>query len=534
MHSKIVVTECINIAYMSDGIKILWADDEIDLLKPQLFFLQKKGYQVTTVSNGYDALEALDSDADIDVVFLDESMPGITGLETLSRMKSKYPGIPAVMITKNEAENIMEDAIGAQIDDYLIKPVNPNQILLTLKKIIDNKRLVSEKTATDYQVEFRNIAVQINSNPSVDEWVEIYKKIIHWELRLDDSNNMQMKEILSMQKEDANREFFKFVSKNYKDWVINRKGPRLSDKLLIEKVFPYFQNEKPIVFVLMDNLRFDQWKILEPIISELYKIEDEDYFYSILPTATQYSRNAIFAGMLPSEIQNRYPDWWLNDNEEGGKNLKEGDLLQEFLKRSVKRDIKSEYVKVTNVSGAKQLQDNALNFLNNDFTAIVYNFIDMLSHSRTEMEVLKELASDEKAYRSLTRSWFLNSPLWATLEKLSERDVQVIITTDHGTIRVKNASKVIGDRETTTNLRYKVGKNLQYDRKDVLELKNPKDCGLPSPNMSSTFIFAKEDVYFLYPNNYSYYNNFFRDTFQHGGVSLEEMICPIIRMVPKK
>jgi hypothetical protein len=288
-----------------------------------------------------------------------------------------------------------------------------------------------------------------------------------------------------------------------------------------------------MVMVLMDNLRYDQWKIIEPIVTELYRIEEEDFFYSILPTATQYSRNAIFAGMLPLEIQKRYPQWWLNDNEEGGKNLKEEELMNEQIRRLVKKDIKTEYVKVTNVSGARNMLDHALNYLNNDFTAIVYNFIDMLSHSRTEMEVLKELAGDEKAYRSLTRSWFLNSQLWAALQRMAERDIQLIITTDHGTIRVNNPSKVIGDRETTTNLRYKVGRNLQYDKRDVLEIRNPAEAGLPSPNMSSSYIFAKEDIFFLYPNNFQYYNNFFKDTFQHGGISLEEMICPIIRLVPK-
>ncbi|MBK8055789.1 MAG: PglZ domain-containing protein [Saprospiraceae bacterium] len=518
---------------MSDKIKILWADDEIDMLKPQLFFLEKKGYDVVTVSNGHDALDVLDEDGNIDIVFLDESMPGLTGLETLARIKVKLPSIPIVMITKNEAENIMEEAIGSQIDDYLIKPVNPNQILLTLKKIVDNKRLISEKTATDYQQEFRNIAMEINSSPDYNEWVNIYKKIISWELRLDDSNNAQMKEILNMQKEEANKEFFKYVSKNYIQWIKSGSGPKKSQNLFKDKVFPLLSGGKPVIFILLDNLRYDQWKIIEPIITELYKIEEEDYFYSILPTATQYSRNAIFSGLLPSEIQKRFPEYWLNDNEEGGKNLKESELFTDQIKRIVKKDIRSEYQKVTNVLGAKQVQDNALNFINNDLTAIVYNFIDMLSHSRTEMEVLKELAGDEKAYRSLTKSWFVNSPLWSVMQKLADRDVQIILTTDHGTIRVKNATKVVGDRETTTNLRYKVGKNLQYDRRDVLEIKSPLDAGLPSPNMSSTFIFAKEDLFFLYPNNYTYYNNFFKDTFQHGGISLEEMICPIIRLIPK-
>jgi CheY-like chemotaxis protein len=519
---------------MSEGIKILWADDEIDLLKPQLFFLEKKGYNVVTVSNGHDALDVLDEDDKIDIVFLDESMPGLTGLETLGRIKAKLPNIPVVMITKNEAENIMEDAIGSQIDDYLIKPVNPNQILLTLKKIIDNKRLVSEKTAIDYQQEFRVITMDINSSPNLEEWVKIYRKIIGWEIRLDESNNSQMKEILTMQKEEANKEFFKFVSKNYLSWVKNNNGPLQSHNLLKEKVFPLFNNNVPTVMILMDNLRYDQWKIIEPIISELYKVEEEDYFCSILPTATQYSRNSIFAGIMPLDIQKRFPDWWLNDNEEGGKNMRESDLLREQIKRIVKKEIKTEYIKVTNVNSGKQLQDNALNYLNNDFTAIVYNFIDMLSHSRTEMEVLKELAGDETAYRSLTKSWFTHSPLWTLMQKLAERDVQVVITTDHGTIRVKNASKVIGDRETTTNLRYKVGKNLQFDKRDVFDVKNPSEAGLPSPNMSSSYIFGKEDVFFLYPNNYAHFNNFFKDTFQHGGISMEEMICPVIRLSPKR
>jgi len=336
-----------------------------------------------------------------------------------------------------------------------------------------------------------------------------------------------------MQKEEANKEFFKYVSKNYLDWIAQGKGPKQSHNVMREKVFPLLQQDKPVVMILMDNLRYDQWKIIEPIVSNLFRVEEEDYFYSILPTATQYSRNAIFAGMLPSEIQKKFPDWWLNDNEEGGKNLKENELLQEQVKRLVKKDLKSEYVKVTNVIGARQLQDNALNFLNNDLTVVVYNFIDMLSHTRTEMEVLKELAGDEKAYRSLTKSWFLNAPLWAMMQRLAERDVQVIITTDHGTIRVGTPSKVIGDRETTTNLRYKVGRNLQYDRKDVFEVKNPALAGLPSPNMSSTYIFGKEDVFLLYPNNLTYYHNFFKDTFQHGGISLEEMICPVVRLTPR-
>lgn len=514
-----------------DKIKILWADDEIDLLKPQLKFLENKGYDVITVSNGYDALEECEENNDIDVVFLDESMPGLTGLETLAKIKADNPLLPVVMITKNEAEHIMEEALGSQISDYLIKPVNPNQILLTLKKIIDNKRLVREKTSSDYQQEFRQLFMRIQSGLNLEEWVEVYRRIIGWEIKIDESNSTQMWDILSMQKSEANIEFSKYAIKNYMAWIKDgENAPVMSNNLMRSKIFPHLKDDVPTLMILLDNLRYDQWKVIEPVISELFRVEEEDYFMSILPTSTQYSRNAIFAGMMPSEIERYHSDWWKNDMDEGGKNLHEADLLDELVRRTFRKPIKHEYLKVTNVNYAKQLQDNIFNYLNNDFTVIVYNFIDMLSHARTEMEVLKELAGDEKAYRSLTRSWFVNSPLWAALQKAAERDVQLIITTDHGTIRVNTPSKVVGDRETTTNLRYKVGRNLQYDRKDVLEVRDPEKAMLPRPNVSSTFIFAKEDKFFLYPNNYNYYNNYYKNTFQHGGISLEEMICPVVRL----
>ena len=517
-----------------DKIRILWADDEIDLLKPQLMFLEKKGYDVITVTNGHDALEECEENNDIDVVFLDESMPGITGLETLAKIKEDYPNLPVVMITKNEAENVMEEALGSQISDYLIKPVNPNQILLTLKKIIDNKRLVREKTTSDYQQEFRQLMMQINSGLDYEEWVEVYKKIIAWEIKLDDSNSTQMSDILAMQKSEANNEFSKFIVKNYIDWVnTDNEGPIMSNELMREKIFPHLEDDRPTFMLLLDNLRFDQWKTIEPILSEFFRVEEEDFFYSILPTSTQYSRNAIFSGLMPSDIQKYYPDWWLNDNEKGGKNLHEHDLLTEQIDRLFRKEIRFDYTKITNVSHAKDLLDNIHNYLNNDLTVIVYNFIDMLSHARTEMEVLKELAGDEKAYRSLTRSWFENSPLWSALQRIAEKDIQLIVTTDHGTIRVNQPSKVVGDRETTTNLRYKVGRNLQYDQKDVLAIRDPKKALLPRPNVSSTFIFAKEDKFFLYPNNYNYYNNYYKDTFQHGGISLEEIVCPVVRLQSK-
>ncbi len=517
-----------------ENIKILWADDEIDILKPQILFLKQKGYELVTVSNGYDALEECENSNDIDVVFLDESMPGLTGLETLAKIKEKKPNLPVVMITKNEAENVMEEALGGQITDYLIKPVNPNQILLTLKKIIDSKRLVQESTASDYQQEFRQILTEINSGLDFRQWVDIYKKIINWELKLDASNTTELGDILSMQKSEANAEFSRFITKNYEDWMSGDvEAPTMSNNLMRTKVFPELKDDVPTIMLLLDNLRFDQWKTIEPILTQFFRVEEEDFFYSTLPTTTQYSRNSIFAGLTASEIQEYYPEWWKNDVDEGGKNLHEKDLLAEQIRRTFRKEIKFEYIKITTTRNAKILQDNMINYLNNDLTVIVYNFIDMLSHARTEMEVLKELAGDETAYRSLTKSWFEHSPLWAAFSKIRGRDIQLIVTTDHGTIRVNQPSKVVGDRDTTTNLRYKVGRNLQYEKKDVLDFRDPKKVGLPRPNVSSTFIFAKEDKFFLYPNNYNHFNNYYRNTFQHGGISLEEMICPVVRMRSK-
>lgn len=520
---------------MSNALgEILWVDDEIESLKSQILFLRGKGYDVTPLSNGHDALEFL-KEKTVDVVLLDESMPGITGLETLAKIKEMLPNQHVVMVTKNEAENIMEEAIGGQITDYLIKPVNPNQVLLSLKKIIDSKRLVSEKTTIAYQQDFRNLFMALSSNPNHEEWKELYKKLVYWELEMARSESEGMMEVLQTQKAEANTEFFKYVSKNYAKWIKDKNGyaPLFSPDLFKRKIAPHLEHGKPTFLVVIDNLRYDQWKVLQPIIGETFKMLDEDMFYSILPTATQYARNALFAGMMPVEIEAKFPMEWKNDDEEGGKNLHEETFLRYQMKQLKLDNLKTQYIKVTNNDHGKDLEDNIHNYLNNDLTVIVYNFVDMLSHARTEMEVLKELAGDEVSYRSLTVSWFEHSPLYRALKKIADKDIQVIVTTDHGTQRVKTPSKCVGDRQTTTNLRYKHGKNLQYEAKDVLAFRNPLEAGLPRPNVSSTFIFAKEDVFLCYPNNYNHFVNYYRNTFQHGGVSLEEMLVPVVRLVSK-
>ncbi len=519
---------------MSSQGEIVWVDDEIDSLKSQILFLKNKGYEVTPLTNGYDAIELL-KEKQVDAVLLDESMPGLTGLETLAQLKEMHPHLPVVMITKNETEHIMEEAIGAQITDYLIKPVNPNQVLLSLKKIIDSKRLVSEKTTSAYQQDFRNLFMALSSNPNHEEWKELYKKLVYWELEMVRSNSIEMMEVLNTQKQEANTEFFKFIEKNYEKWIKGAsQAPLFSHQLMKEKIVPNIdEKEKPTFVILIDNLRFDQWKAIQPIISDYFRVVEEDLYYSILPTATQYSRNAIFAGMLPMDIEKKFPNEWKNDDEEGGKNLSEAVFLKYQLQQLRKGDLKWKYVKITNNEDGKSLEDNIHNYLNNDLTVIVYNFVDMLSHARTEMEVLKELAGDEVSYRSLTVSWFEHSPLFRALKKIADKDIQIIITTDHGTTKVKTPSKCIGDKQTTTNLRYKHGRNLQFEDKQVLAFRDPSKAGLPRPNVSSTFIFAREDVFLCYPNNYNYYVNYYKNTFQHGGISLEEMLIPIVRLQSK-
>ncbi|WP_299104448.1 bifunctional response regulator/alkaline phosphatase family protein [uncultured Tenacibaculum sp.] len=513
------------------NIDILWVDDEIDLLKPHILFLEKKNYNVTTCTNGTDAIELVENE-NFDIVFLDENMPGITGLETLSSIKQINVNLPVVMITKSEEEYIMEEAIGSKIADYLIKPVNPNQILLSLKKNLDNSRLISEKTTLNYQQEFRKIAMDLAMVNSYTDWIEMYKKLVHWELELEDINDTGMLEILESQKTEANSQFFKFIKKNYQDWLTSDDKPTFSHTLFKDYVIPNLSKEQGVLLLVIDNLRYDQYKVLEPFINNYYKKAEENSYYSILPTATQYARNAIFSGLMPSEMEKRHPNLWKNDTDEGGKNLHEAAFLEAQIKRH-SLQIQHEYYKIVSLKSGKDLVENFNSIKQNDLTVVVYNFVDMLSHAKTEMEVIKELAADDKAYRSLTVSWFKNSPLYEMIQKAQQLGLKLIITTDHGTINSKNPTKVIGDKNISSNLRYKTGRSLSYEGKDVYAVKNPKDIFLPSITINSPFIFAKEDLFFAYPNNYNHFVKYYRNTYQHGGISLEEMIIPCAVYNPK-
>lgn len=510
---------------------ILWADDEIDLLKPHILFLNKKGYEITPVNSGADALEEVAQNR-YDVVFLDENMPGMSGLEVLPQIKEMHPNLPVIMITKSEEEYIMEEAIGAKIADYLIKPLNPSQILLSVKKILDNKRLVSEKTNQSYQQDFRNLSMAFNERIDHQEWIDIYKKLVYWELEIENTESQGMSEVLEMQKDEANTNFVKFIAENYEDWLNDPdiERPLLSHQLMRKKVFPILQeSEAPVFFILVDNLRYDQWRMIAPIINEFFEIEEESLYYSILPTTTAYARNAIFSGMMPSEMAKYHSDIWVQEDDEDGKNLNE----EEFLKRQLQRnrlEVRFSYHKIVNQQQGKEVVEMVDNLMHNPFNALVFNFVDMLSHARTDMNVIRELMPDEAAFRSLTRSWLLHSPLYELLRKLSERKARVILTTDHGTIFVRKPYKIIGDRNVNANLRYKQGKNLSYDPDKVIVAHKPERFLLPKLNVSTSYVFATEDYFFAYPNNFNYYVNYYKDTFQHGGVSLEEVIIPFVSL----
>ncbi|PIF05011.1 MAG: two-component system response regulator [Draconibacterium sp.] len=514
--------------------RILWTDDEIDLLRAHIIFLEEKGYDVETASNGPDAVEKVQNSY-YDIIFLDENMPGMTGLETLTQIKTITPNTPVVMITKSEEENIMDEAVGSKIADYLIKPVNPKQILLSLKKNIDQKRLVTRQTTSAYQMEFSKIGMQINDRLTWKEWIDIYKKLVHWEIELSASGDSTMDQVLVMQKEDANKAFFRFIKDHYAYWFQQDIGerPLLSPDIFKHKIFPLLNQGKKVFVLLIDNLRFDQWRIINAVFDNYFRTETEDLYYSILPTATMYARNAIFSGLMPSEIEKLYPKFWEDDDNEGHKNRFEEQLLRKQMARAGRKE-KLWYNKVSGIRMERHIAESLNNILENDLSVMVFNFVDMVSHARTEMDMIKELAGDEKAYRSLTLSWFNNSSLLELLKGLAENDIRIVVTTDHGSIRVNNPVKVIGDRETNTNLRYKLGKNLNFKSKQILEVRDPRKFYLPSRNVSTSYIFAHTSDFLAYPNNFNYYANYYKDTFQHGGISMEEMIIPVVTLVPKR
>ncbi len=514
-------------------IRILWADDEIEMLKPHIMYLEEKGYDVDAVVSGDEAVELI-MENHYDIVFLDEQMPGMNGIEALENIKKHNAGIPVVMITKSEEESIMEDAIGSNIADYLIKPVKPSQILLSLKRNLENRKLAGEKATMTYQQQFRELGMKITDRLDSEEWKNVYKDLVRYETNLEKSDDKGIVEILNIQKQEANNSFAKYYENNYKDWLYGTSDdrPTLSHTLIKDYAFPLLDKGKKTFLLVIDNLRYDQWKIIQPLIEQYFRVENDSIYYSILPTTTQYARNSLFAGLMPNEIRRKYRNYWTEEHEEGSKNQFEKELLQEQLRRHGKKSTVS-YNKILNLNAGRKLFENISNLMNTDLNVIVYNFIDMLSHARTEMEIIRELADNESSYRSLMLSWFEHSSLFDIIKYLATKDVTVLITTDHGSVRVTNPVKIVGDKNVNTNLRYKFGKSLNYKERDVFEMNDPEEYHLPKLNISTRWAFARGADFFAYPNNYNYYANYYKNTFQHGGLSMEEILIPIITLTSK-
>jgi len=521
---------------MAQPKKILWVDDEIDLLKSHVMLLQEKGYDVETAANGEDAVEKVKGEP-FDLVFLDEMMPGMGGLRTLARIKEIVPALPVVMITKNEAESLMEEAIGGKISDYLTKPVNPSQVLLAVKKILEAKKIASQAVSRDYAQEFQQISGMLMNPMSPENWSDLYVKLTNWDLELDEHPELNLRQTLLDQKRESNVEFGKFIERNYPSWIAGEPGtrPSLSVDILDRYVLPRLSDQRTVFFFVVDCLRLDQWLILERLLSPFFSMEKE-YYYSILPTATPYSRNAIFSGLFPLDIEKRFPEVWeKGEDDENSRNRQEHFLLDKLLeRRNIRLSPASKYVKILDAEFGRQIESNILSYLNGRLTAIVVNFVDMLAHGRSDSPLLKEIAPDEAAYRSLTRSWFQHSSLFGMLKVLSQQPhVTVVLTTDHGSVRCLRGSKIIGDREASTNLRYKFGRNLKIDERQAVFVKNPADYMLPRSSVTTNYVLAKENYFFVYPTDYHKYLSQYRDSFQHGGISMEEMILPVVTLTPR-
>lgn len=528
--------------------KILWADDEIDLLTPHILFLRNKGYDLVTATNGRDALEILDeADGAFDLVFLDEMMPGLTGLETLQRIKETWPTLPVVMITKSEEEDIMDQAIGSTIADYLIKPVSPTQMLMSIKKHIHGREIKQQRQTTSYQQEFGRLSMQIADARTFTDWVEVYRKLVFWEMELADAPDASLSDMLLLQKQDANTAWAKYVRTHYADWMIDRVArangqrpahslspddtPLMSPDLFRTDIFPRLDNGERIFLIVIDNFRLDQWRAIQPYLAQWYSVQEEIYC-SILPTATQYARNAIFSGLLPRQIASMYPELWVDEDTEEGKNLNEEPLIRTQIER-YRKAYSFSYHKINETSYGDYVVGKLKSLSRHPLNIVVMNFIDMLSHARTESKAIRELANSEAAYRALTRSWFEHSSAAELFRRIAEMGYKVVLTTDHGSIRTSSPVRIVGDKEVNTNIRYKFGKNLSCQSKQIYEIKNPAEMGLPAPHLSTSYMFCTGRDFFAYPNNYNYYAQYFKDTFQHGGISLEEMLIPLITLTPK-
>tara|TARA_Y200000002_G_scaffold55084_2_gene40451 strand:+ start:7452 stop:8993 length:1542 start_codon:yes stop_codon:yes gene_type:complete len=512
-------------------IKILWIDDEIDFFHSHIIFLEQKGFEVIKAKSGAEGLIILDNSR-IDVILIDQNMPGLAGTETIKLINEKFDQTPIVMISQNSDDNTIDQAIGNRVKDYIIKPINPNQVLLTLRKILSKKELINNTTLDNYQKKYQEINNLINECSSLEDWKNVYKTLVKWEIKLSNTDDVDIVEIIMSQKKYANNLFSSFIEKNYQKELENESFVS-SINIFKKHVFPNINRKESTLLILIDNFRYDQWKMIEGLITENYTIDEEFLYTSILPTTTQYSRNSIFSGLSPLQIKKKYPSYWVDEFDNTNKNKFENQLLEDQLTK-LGLKFKHKFIKISNSKDSKSFNKNLINQQKFNLTTVVYNFIDMISHAKKDVKLIKELASTDKAYRELTLTWFKNSDLYDTIKKSKDLGFRIIITSDHGTINVDKPSKVSGAKKISNNLRYKTSDQIIFNSKDVIEFKNPNSFELPSYNLNSSFIFARNNTFFVYPNNYNEYVSMYKDSYQHGGVSLEEMLVPFLILSPKR
>jgi CheY-like chemotaxis protein len=515
--------------------RILWADDEIDLLRPHIKFLEQKGFAVTAVPNGEDALSLLAGER-YDVVLLDEMMPGMGGLATLGEIKSRDLPVPVILITKSEEEALMDEAIGRHITDYLIKPVNPSQVFLACKRVFDAQKLQDSQRARDYVAEMQRWQTLDRRTLDWAGWVDLAVDVARWDVRFDSVPEAGLKQAHGDLRKSLNIDFGRFIEDRYPRWVqgdANR--PTLSTDVVRQAVVPHLQRGRRVVFIVIDCMRLDQWFTLEPLLEEHFQIQ-RDYYCSILPTATPYSRNAIFSGLLPAQLHQRHPDLWQESTQdERTKNRFERQLLDFQLERLKATPAKgTKYLKIYDADEAHQTRRQINSFAGLSLVSMVFNFLDILAHGRSESEILQELAPDEAAFRAVMKAWFVHSPLYDIFRALASQDCAIVLTTDHGAVLGRRAALVYGNRDTSTNLRYKFGLNLNCDPKQAVIVRHPRDYMLPDDGVNKNYVLAREDFYFVYPTRFHEFERQYRGSFQHGGISVEEMILPLLTLEPRR
>jgi DNA-binding response OmpR family regulator len=513
--------------------KILWIDDEIEALRPHILYLNEKSYDVTPVSNGDDAISMIKTFR-YDVILLDQMMPGQDGMSVLARVRELDSTIPLIMVTQCREDELINEALGKRISDFLVKPIGGAQIASTLKRVLDQTKIIEEQVPHKYTEDFNQIRLIKDSAPDWRNWAEIYLKLVEWDLEFDLLGETGLEETHLEQKKECNALFSDYVAENYTRWIRGEDAPVLSVDVLDRFVIPHLRKNKQVYFIVVDCLRLDHWLAIEPLLQPYYYI-DQSCYYSILPSATLYSRNALFSGLFPLELSEKFPQYWLENSEnQTSTNRFEKQLLQSKLRNAglrLKPGLR--YFKIFDAKGGNEYIRQVSSFERISLSALIVNFIDILTHQRSQLDVLQQIAPDESAFRSLAKSWFAHSALFEILKIISPRDAVVVLTTDHGSVLGNRPTKAFGNRQTSTSLRFKVGTDLACDEGQAVYIKQPNSYKLPAESSNKNYIIAKDDYYFVYPNQFHEYTRQFRGGFQHGGISMGELIVPVVTMTSR-